>query len=204
MLENILIADDHEIVFNGLKTMIETHFGVKNIYYAETGVETINIISAHKEIELLILDISMPFSNIFQIVPEIKRKNPNLKILVFTMLSARIYENRLYKLGVNGFVEKTQPLLSLKDKIQSIILGKGKVYDSENLKGDANNNPLDLLSNKELQIAQYLTSGDTNTTIAHKLGLMQSTIGTYKSRIFEKLEISSVLELVEIINRYQS
>jgi len=204
MIENILIADDHEIVVNGLKSILTEQFGVKNIFVAESGIETIEILSSIDKIDLIILDISMPFSNIFKIIPDIKKINPKIKILIFTMLSARIYENRLFKLGVNGFVEKTEPIQSLKNKIQSILLGKGFVYEEANLKIQDNYNPLNLLSDKELQITQYLTNGDTNTTIAKKLGLMQSTIGTYKSRIFEKLEISSIVELVEIVNRYQS
>lgn len=204
----VLIVDDHEVVLYGIKSILSSHFNVRNIYLEKNGQDALTCINENKEIELLIIEIALPLTNIFEIIRNIKLLRPHIKIIIHSIISANLFEKRLIKLGVNGYVEKGQPVSELIHTIKNVIHGNGydNVYDKLNSKEWKyldHLNPLAVLSERELLVVRCLVKGDTNLDIAKKFNLKQSTIGTFKMRAMDKLQVSSVVDLVELLNRYE-
>ncbi|WP_217427707.1 LuxR C-terminal-related transcriptional regulator, partial [Flavobacterium collinsii] len=147
--------------------------------------------------------------NSVNMISKIRAIQKNVKILIFSAYDEENYGLRYINSGADGYLNK---LCSEEEFITAItsILTTGK-YVSDGLRDKIINNviykkstnPLDALSNREMEVAKLLVKGDGNHEISHKLNIQSSTISTFKKRIFEKLEITNVLGLAQIFNLYQ-
>ncbi len=204
----ILVADDHGIVRMGLMQVIKQ----LRPHATLTEVEDFKSLSAlisRENFDLVILDVNMPNGTLQQAIDFIKLKQPSLKILVFSSQDESLYALRYLKMGADGFLNK----LSSKEKIDqalSAMLQKGQ-FLSEEMKDSMishhfqkaqNSSPLETLSNRELEVANKLVEGLPLKELSHQLNLHTSTVSTYKNRVFEKLEIQSIPELVELLRIY--
>jgi len=202
-----ITADDHSMITKSLSFILKDLYSNAEIFQINNIAGIIKTLNK-SEIHLLLLDISFPDGDTLKIIPTLKKIQPELKILIFSGHEEDIYAMRYINAGANGYLSK----LSNEDEIKNAIteiLNTGK-YFSRNLQEkimdnyifNKPTNLLEQLSNRELEIARLLTEGYGNTEICNELNLQKSTVSTYKTRIFEKLEINSVPDLIRLFDLY--
>ena len=204
-MTRILLADDHAIVREGLKTFIQNIIPHSVIEEAQDGASAFEKVKRHNY-ALIILDINMPATDSFGLVSNILAVKPKSKILIFSMKSEEIFAKKLLNLGALGYLSKDAPQDELRLAIENIMGNKRYVSPSltralaESALGKNANNrdPFDLLSPRELEIVRHLIKGESITKIGTCLNLHTSTIGTYKARIFEKLQCKNIVEINEL------
>jgi two-component system invasion response regulator UvrY len=211
MLTNarILIADDHEIVRMSLVMMIKQlkpHAYLTEVHDYKTLYDAIS----REKYDVLILDVNMPNGSFQEAVAFIKFKQPAVKILVFSSQDEQVYALRYLKIGADGYLTKDSSITKI-DQALNLMLKTGKYLSEDlrdfmienSLRGTAKGSPIENLSNRELEIANMLVQGKSLKELSHTLNLHSSTISTYKTRLFEKLNIQSLPELVEILRLYK-
>lgn len=202
----ILIADDHPIVRNGLKQIICDEEDMKVICEASNGEEVFDEISRN-EIDVLILDISMPGMGGFEILEKIKQKCPKLPVLMLSALSEELYASKTLKAGASGFINKESAPIELVKAVRKVFSGGLYVsaYLAEKLANDYRHDvskpPQEYLSNREFQIMCMIGSGKTVTEIADMLCISVKTVSTYKARIFNKMNFKNNSELINFCIR---
>lgn len=197
----ILIADDHPIVRNGLKQIISDEEDMKVICEASDGQEVIDMLSKN-EIDVVILDISMPGMGGFETLEKIKQKLPELPVLMLSALSEELYASKTLKAGASGFINKESAPEELVKAVRKVFSGRLYVsaYLAEKLasdyKHDISKPPQEYLSNREFQIMCMLAKGKTVTEISETLFISVKTVSTYKSRVFNKMNFKNNSELI--------
>lgn len=191
----VLIADDHAIVKYGLTLLLKEMYGNPECFEAATYEEVYNLLE-QKHIDLLILDISMPGGDNMKSVEDLRIAYPNLKILVFSFHKQNLYAERYLKAGADGFLNKEIPESKMKKMISAIVSGE-QVFRPTEKDATALSHPMEILSDRELDVAKLLSLGLGNLEIANTLNLQMSTISTYKKRVFEKLKIRNIPELIQ-------
>jgi DNA-binding NarL/FixJ family response regulator len=202
-----LIADDHSIVRNGLSILIKEIFTQTVVFHAGNFNE-INDQLDRNEIDILILDISFPEGSSLSILAEIKERFPDIRILIFSSFDEEIYALRYLKAGADGYISKLSTPQQIEEAINGIIKNgkytsnkiRDKIMDSFLL--NTSDNPLENLSPREMEIATLLVKGFGNLEISNTLHLKATTVSTYKTRVFEKLELTNLSDLIQTFNLY--
>jgi DNA-binding NarL/FixJ family response regulator len=209
MTHEILIVDDHLVVRTGVSIVLKNEIQNLNITSAENFIDTVGLLK-EKSFDLIILDINIPGGKYVGMIEEIRVIQPNVKILIFSALEEDLYACRYILSGASGYLNK----LSKEEKIieaVKAILEKGKYIQPEIVNKIVEAaldkrplNPLDMLSKREFEIAELIVAGEGNLEICNKLDIQMSTVSTYKNRVFEKLKVNNIVELIEIfkINIY--
>lgn len=206
---NILIADDHSVVRQGVSLILKYSLPNINIVQADT-VNKVLAEMAGTTFDLIILDINLPGGYNVTMIEKIRTIDPEVKIMMFSAFEEEVYALRYLNSGANGYLNKLGSDEEIVEAVKK-VLTTGK-YISETLKDKLINdmlnnvsqaNPLEKLSNRELEISRLLINGYGNLEIANHLNIQMSTVSTYKSRIFEKLDIKSVVTLAEIFKLYE-
>jgi two-component system invasion response regulator UvrY len=157
---------------------------------------------------LIILDIRMPRTNAFELLHYVATAHPQTRILVFSMCQESLYGKKVINAGAHGYLSKEASIEELKKAIEVILANKRYVSDQllelliKKTDGQTQANPFAQLSAREFEITSFLLSGLTISEIAKHVNLQRSTVGTYKVRIFEKLNIANVIELKELASLY--
>jgi DNA-binding NarL/FixJ family response regulator len=164
-------------------------------------------------IDLLICDVKMPGGNNFKIIEVIRFYNPEIKVLIFSALKEENYAMRFLGAGANGYIQKDREEKELVQAIKT-VMEKGRYISqalSEQLMADALSgkrpeplNPLSMLSDRELEIASLLLQGHTLGEISGMLHIQSSTVSTYKSRLYEKLKVTQLTDLIHIFAVHNS
>lgn len=204
---SFLIADDHSVVRNGVSLIVKELFLNAAIHKAGNFKEIFNVLKEVK-VDLLILDVNFPEGNSISILSEIKTIQPDIKIMIFSVYDENIYAMRYLNAGASGYVNKEISEDEIKYAINTII-SSGR-YITQNIKDKILDfyiskkpvNPLDLLSNREIEVAQLLIKGYGNLEILELLNIKKTTVSTYKNRIFEKLEIDNLADLIKFFQLY--
>ncbi|WP_284653067.1 response regulator transcription factor [Flavobacterium terrisoli] len=202
-----LIADDHSIVRQGVSLLIKELFFSAKIHQAGSFRETLKVLRETK-IDLLVLDINFPDGNSLNIIADIKTIQPDIKILIFSAYDEDIYALRYLNAGASGYLNKGSNEEEMKHALKSMMVSgkyitqniKDKILDSYISKKPVN--PLELLSNREVEVARLLIKGYGNMEIAEHLNIKKSTVSTFKNRIFEKLEIDNLADLIDFFQLY--
>lgn len=202
---HILLADDHAIIREGLKTYIQSMMPHSNVEETYDGNSTFEKIK-HNDYDLIILDINMPATDSFGLVSNILAVKPESKILMFSMNSEEIFAKKYLNLGALGYLNKDASADEIKQAINNVMNNKRYISSSltqaltdSALGRKANNrNPFNLLSSRELEIVRHLMKGESVSQIGAYLNLHTSTVGTHKARIFEKLNCKNVIEVNEL------
>ena len=209
MSYKILIVDDHMVVKTGVSIILNSEINDLDIQFASTFSETLDKVKQFSY-DLIILDINIPGGKNIEMIPEIRAIVPEVKILMFSAHEEEFYALRYVSAGADVFLNKLSSEEKLIEAVRSIReFGK---YLTENLIDQLNNNllndeplnPFDLLSKREIEIVKLLVKGDRNLEISNFLGIQMSTVSTYKNRVFEKLKINNLVELIEKYNLHYS
>ena len=197
MNERILIADDHYVVRAGTALVLESVYPKPNIDFAENYDQVKEHISNH-DYDLLLLDIDMPGTQYKKMVSELKSIQKNLKILVFSGHGKDVAIQYIRE-GAEGYLNKQSSKEEIREAVRSVIQ-KGYYYPSELIGLIVQNkksNPAEKLSTREYEIFKLLAKGSGNLEIGNKLDIQMSTVSTYKKRIFKKLNVSNIAELIK-------
>lgn len=196
----ILLADDHKMFRDGLKQILSLNNDIKVLAEAGDGREVIKNISCNK-FDVLVLDISMPGMNIFDLLSGIKSIDNKLPILILSMHPEEQYAFRLLKAGISGYLTKESAAEELVSAIKKVNTG-GKYISAKlaetiavAIEDDAVKVSHHDLSNREYEVMCLLASGKSLKEIADSLFISQKTVTTYRARILEKLKLKNNVEL---------
>jgi two-component system, NarL family, invasion response regulator UvrY len=202
-MKHILIAEDHAVVRIGTKHLLKSLIPESNI----TDVDDFDKIIDELEIkafDLLILDINIPGGNNTKMVEMIKAASPGIRILVFSSYDEQQYGLLYLQAGADGYLSKEAPEEEFKAAVLSVL--DNKKYMSQDMQQLNINrlinpkeylpDPIITLSPRETDVLNLLKEGLGTAKIAEKLNLQLSTVSTYKARIFEKLGVKNIVELI--------
>jgi len=199
-VRKVLIVDDHEVVRDGVRKLLEEQDGVISCGEAGTAEEALGMALAG-EWDAVVLDLSFAGKGGLEILKELKQVRPRLPVLVLTMHSEEQYARRAFKAGAAGFITKDSPRAELSKAIYKVMEG-GKYLSpalAEKLVVDLKrgaDRPLDeTLSDREFQVMRLIASGKTLSEIAELLSLSDKTISTYRARLMEKMGMRTNAEL---------
>ncbi len=204
-----LLADDHHIVRQGMQMMIKDLVDDAEVLHA-ASLQQIQEVLQKEKVDIAILDAQLPDGNCLTILPDLKAIQPDLKILIFTSFEEDKLVLRFIKAGANGFLSKQSEEEVIEDALYQ-MMNHGTYFSpltqkllERSTQQPEMINPLVQLSERELQITDLFVKGYGNLEIANELSLKQNTISTFKKKIFEKLNIKTFVELIEIVNTYQN
>lgn len=203
----IMIADDHPIVREGVKRILNGCIDMDFVAEVKDGNELLEVCKEDNT-DVLLMDITMPGMGFQDLIRLLIRKNPALKILVLSVHSEEHYALRALKAGAQGYLTKDRTPEELETAIRYIC--RGDTYITSSLsdklarmlitehKNEVNRE----LSEREYQILCQLGSGKRISEIARELGLSPKTVSTYRSRIFEKLQFKTNADLIRYAVEY--
>jgi len=197
----VLIADDHSIVAEGLKHLVDAEPDMKVVALVEDGREAVRI-AAEAGPDVVVMDLSMPELNGADATRAIIAREPKCRVIILSMYSEREYVRRALKAGAIGYVVKRSAAKELVEAIRAAHAGQRylspRVADVmiEDGGPDEGDDLLGKLSAREREVLQLIAEGHTSASIAERLSLSQKTVETYRARLIEKLGIRDVPGLV--------
>jgi two-component system, NarL family, invasion response regulator UvrY len=205
----ILLVDDHAIVRQSLEYIIHSEFPKAVCVEAADG-DTCTEILKKEGFDLITLDMNLPDTDGITLTEWIRDRYPQQMILFFSTSPTAVYAKKLYQMGIMGYLNKQAPVTEIA-KALHMILGQKQQYLDEEFKSilalDFLNkkpaNPIEQLSNRELSIAQMMANGKTFEEIAGQLNIESSTIRTYKARIFQKLDVTTLHDFLAKAKLYK-
>lgn len=196
----ILICDDHKIVRDGLKQILQQLGGGTVIEEAGDGYEALNLLKK-SQCDILLLDISLPGMTGMEILQSVKAKWPAVNVLMLSMMPQEQYAILALKLGASGYLTKDTASEELLLAIRKVSEG-GKYISHTlaeslalNLTKDTNKLKHESLSGREFEIMIKLANGKSLQEIGNELFISDKTVSTYRSRIMEKMDLSKNAEL---------
>jgi len=197
----VLVADDHEIVRQGLKTIISEHSDLSIAGEAENGNQVLKILKKTK-VDVVLLDFDMPEKNGLDTLIELKALYPKLPVMILSIFPEDHYGTRFLKAGASGYLQKSSATDQLIDAIRKVFNG-GKYISSAltdrlvtNLNRDHERPLHESLTDREFQVFCLLATGKKLKEIADELCLSINTISTYRSRILQKMDMSSNADVI--------
>lgn len=190
----VVIADDHAMLRNGVRQILEEIGNFEIVAEAKDGLQAISLARSHRP-TLFMLDIAMPQAKGIEIYAEVRRWSPETKIVVFTGMTSVGLLGDLITSGVDGLFLKRSDPEKMRDAIP-LILNGSKVIAPEVLELLENSESPDTLTTRERQILSLLASGATNREIADRLGVSHKTIDNHRTNIMRKLGVHSIAELL--------
>jgi len=205
MSVRILLADDHALMRQGLRHILESHADFDIVAEASSGIEAVEAARSHKP-DIAIVDVGMKELNGIEATSQILKHSPQTLVLILSMYSDERYVLRAVKAGARGYVLKNSAGDELLEAITTIREGRvffspavAEIFQSGfgRLKDLANvNDRFDALTDRERQVYQLLAEGNSNKEIAYRLNLSLHTVETHRWRIMEKMNLHSTAELV--------
>jgi DNA-binding NarL/FixJ family response regulator len=201
----ILLADDHTVVRQGLRKILEARPQWEVVAEAADGREAVKQAEEVKP-DVAIIDVAMPLLNGIEAVRQIARKVPSTRVLVLSMHNDEAYVTQMLRAGAAGYLLKDSADVDLLQAVDAVAAGKSffspaiaRVIADDYVRQLADRGASDrfeLLSEREREIFQLIAEGKTNKEIAALLFLSPSTVDTHRSRIMEKLDVHSAAEIV--------
>ena len=196
----ILIADDHGVVAEGLKSLVEAQTDMEVVGVVGDGREAVRL-ARDAQPDVIVMDLSMPELNGADATRAILQRDAKCRVIVLSMYAEREYVRRALKAGAAGYVVKRSAAKELVEAIRAVHAGQrylsprvaDVVIDDY---AEERDDPLARLSAREREVLQLLAEGRTGAEIAQRLSLSQKTVETYRARLVEKLGIRDVAGLV--------
>ena len=201
---NLLIADDHQLIIDGLIKILETEKTIGNIYSVNNGREAVDKVLTYN-IDCVIMDINMPVLNGLEATKLIKKAKPEIKVIVVSMLCDASIVSKMMKAGADAFINKDTGKIELLKAIEK--LRNNEKYISPEISSnlfihlaDRNIKPQDNerhLTPREIEVVRYIADGLTNQEIAIKPFLSPVTVDTHRKNILAKLHLKNTAALVK-------
>ena len=215
---NVLLADDHEIVREGIKMILSLDDDITVIQEAENGLQLLELLKAGPLPDVILMDVRMPIMDGVEATRLIKEKYKNVKIIILTTFNEDEYIFKGIKNGADGYILKDAGSDFIIKAIKTAYGGNmllapevtTKIVQAFNLITSDNHETshvneykikLELLTQREREVARLVAQGMSNKDICHLLYLSEGTVKNYLTKIFDKLELTSRTELALFINQ---
>ncbi len=206
----IMVVDDHPIVRQGLTQLIKDEPDLDIVGAAASHAEALEMMEAH-EPDLAILDLSLGKESGLDLLKIMRTRRPSMRVLVLSMHDEAYYADRVLRAGAIGYIMKQEPAENVITAIRQAL--EGKVYLSEAIassmltrlvgRKETGVSPIDLLSDRELQVLQLIGKGRGTRQIAEQLHLSIKTVENYREHIKSKLNLRTGPELVRYAVRWE-
>lgn len=197
----VLVVDDHPVVRDGLRQVFARTSGITVEGEAGDGREALDILRK-KKIDVMLLDVNMPGMSWLDVIQQARRSRPGLAILILSMHDEQEYITRSLKAGAAGYLTKESIGDELIRAVEKVAAG-GKYISpvaaeklADFVEGDRAPQTAEVLSEREFQVMLLLVRGLKPPEIARELFLSVNTVNTYKARVFEKMKVAGLPELV--------
>jgi two-component system response regulator NreC len=200
----ILLADDHTVVRQGLRKVLEERPEWQVVAEAGDGRDAVRLAEQHRP-DVAVVDVAMPLLNGIEATRQITKRAPQTRVLVLSMYSDEAYVTQMLKAGATGYLLKDSADVDLLQAVQAVSQGKSFFSpavarlmsdDYARQRGDNAVDRYESLSEREREIFQLVAEGKTNKEIAALLFISPSTVETHRARIMEKLDLHSAAEIV--------
>ncbi len=196
MAVKIMITDDHSMIREGLKNLLEFDGEIEVITEAVDGEDCLDKLRNFTP-DVLLLDINMPKMNGLEVLRKLKESNSKIKTLVLTVHNETEYLLKAVDIGINGYVLKDSDSSELKKAIFAIAEGETYIQpslipalNSKMIEKDKDELKIDLLTRRELEVLKLLAVGMYNKEVAEKLDISERTVKNHVSNIFKKIEVT--------------
>lgn len=202
---NVLLVDDHAVVRMGFKMLLESALDIKVVAEAESGEQGVKLYMEHHP-DVVVMDITMPGIGGLEAIERIVAKESNARILVLSAHEDSVHPKRVLNAGAMGYLTKRSAAEELIKAIRTVAGGKRYLEASvaqqmaiQQLSGEQN--PVDVLSDREFEVFMALAKGKTTNDIAETLCLSPRTVGTHLYNIKQKLNANNSAEIALIAMR---
>lgn len=205
MMAKVMIADDHAMLRQGLRTLLEQaqHQVMPD---ALTGEEACLLVEKHHP-ELLILDLDMPGIGGLETLKRILHRKPQMRVLIFSMHDDCIYATRAIQAGARGYVTKTEPPEIVLEAVQKILKG-GRYINNELAQNlsiyhlESQENPIQKLSPREFEVFRRIAQGEALAVIAKGMHIGYKTVANIQTSVRQKLGVETTGQLVHLAVRF--
>jgi two-component system response regulator DegU len=200
----IALVDDHRLVREGLSRLLSDIKEYEVVISVDSGKELLQQLD--KTLDLVITDVSMPEMDGFALTPLLRKRFPTVKIIVLSMYNNHEYINKLYKLGVNGYLLKDSDINQIQKAINTVVVENEMFFTKEASKALHKNimtktaaRPVGFMpkfSAKEIEVIQLLCEGLKAADVATKLNISPNTVNGHKDRIMNKMNVKNIVGVV--------
>ena len=197
MAIKIMITDDHSMIREGLKNLLELEGDIEVIAEAENGEECLEKLASGVKPDVLLLDINMPKMNGLEVLKNLKERKLKIKVLVLTVHNETEYLMKAVDIGINGYVLKDSESSELKKAITAIADGENYIQpslipalNSKMIEKNEDELKIDSLTKRELQVLKEVAVGKFNRDIAKEMEISERTVKNHISSIFKKLDVT--------------
>lgn len=191
----IVLADDHQIVIDGLKLVLSSREDFNVIGEAANGLEVLDFLKNNKA-DVVVLDINMPEMDGIKCAKKIKATYPEVKVIILTMYAQKSFVEEIVKIGIDGCLLKNNTGKELSDAIARVQSGKSYYDQIQNFSKEESKQNY-TLSDREIEIIRKLGDGMTSSQIANELYISEHTVKTHRKNILKKLDLHSSSELIQ-------
>lgn len=204
MTIRVLLADDHAIVREGVRRLIESEAGFEVVGEAGNDADLQRLLQ-HTDADVLVLDVSMPGPGFLETIARLTARHPRLKILALTMHPESQYAARALRGGASGYLTKDHAGEELIEALRRVHAGRRYITPAlaeelaERLLGDSDGPLHDGLSDREYQVLVQIGRGRGVNDIARLLSLSPKTVSTYRARVLEKMQFTSNADIIRYV-----
>jgi two-component system response regulator FimZ (fimbrial Z protein) len=198
-MKSVVIIDDHPAICLALRSILEKSKEYKVVLESGNGSDVLDYLK-NNDVDIIILDLELPKLDGFEIMKRIREAEFRTKVLFLSAKNENIYAIRALKSGAHGFISKGKTIDDIFQAVKMVLSGysffpEAVRQDLTIGKSESSSSAFQTLSNRELMIARLLAEGKSNIEIGLSLSISNKTVSTYKIRIFQKLNINSIIEL---------
>jgi DNA-binding NarL/FixJ family response regulator len=204
----VLVVDDHDLVRAGITRMLADIDGLQVVGQGSSGEEALKKARDLKP-DVILMDVKMPGIGGLEATRKLQRSNPDIKVIAVTVCEEDPFPTRLMQAGAAGYLTKGAALDEMVQAIRQVFAGQRYISPQiaqqlalKSFQPQQGGSPFDLLSEREIQIALMIANCEKVQSISDKLCLSPKTVNTYRYRIFEKLSITSDVELALLAVRH--
>jgi DNA-binding NarL/FixJ family response regulator len=202
---SIILVDDHVIMRDGLRQLLEVESDMEVLGEADNGREAVKL-ALEKKPDIVIMDVAMQDMNGIEATRQIKNENPDIKVIALSMHSERQIVVGIFRAGASGYLLKDSSSMELVEAVRTVYRGRNylsqKISDIvlqeiSDVKKDTESIGVEILTNRECEILQLISEGNSTKKIAEVLFISPKTVESHRANIMEKLNIHNIPELTK-------
>jgi len=204
----IVLVDDHDLFRAGVRSILQNQEGMEVVGEYATGEDAVDAVRKTAP-DLVLMDVNMPGMGGIEATRKIVQIAPEVKVIAVTVLSDDPFPNQLLDAGARGYISKGSGSEEMLEAIDTVVRGQHYISSEvaqkltlANFRNRGDSSPLSTLTAREMQVMMMITKGQRNQEISDALFLSPKTISTYRHRLFEKLDVSSDVELTRFAIRH--